>query len=119
MRPTSALSGYATNAVTVTQALNMLQCLETAAKLLCIRGLHGPGGPSARPGPARTGRAGPRNCEKKTGRAGPGLILNGPGRAGPCFASTVYFDPHLYCNDTTIVTIDVNYARAKNKLCPC
>jgi len=51
------------------------------------RALHGPGGPAARPGPARSGRAGlynfqkaigPGRAEKFLGRAGPGWSAYGP-----------------------------------------
>jgi len=47
------------------------------------RALHGPGGPAARPGPARSGRAGLYNFEKPSGRAGPGRAEKFLGRAGP------------------------------------
>jgi hypothetical protein len=65
---------------------------STLLKLLLkitYSGLHGPSGPSARPGPYR---AGPGRAEKTgmingPGRAGPKIRRAGPGRAGPIFSN--------------------------------
>ena len=82
---------------------------------MCFRALHGQGGPAARPGPARTGRAGlyarPArsgraglyNFEKPSGRAGPRNYWAGPSRAGQHTARKIAIM-------TSLISVSINRA---------